>query len=80
MQDIPAIAQVAHARGIPVLADTTWGTPYFFRSFERGVDVSIHAGTKYIAGHSDVMMGVIVTNERSLAARCAGRSPTSATA
>jgi cystathionine beta-lyase len=64
MQDIPAIAQVAHARGIPVLADTTWGTPYFFRSFERGVDVSIHAGTKYIAGHSDVMMGVIVTNER----------------
>lgn len=64
MQDIPAIARAAHARDIPVLADTTWGTPYFFRSFERGVDVSIHAGTKYIAGHSDVMMGVIVTNER----------------
>ena len=64
MQDIPAIAQVAHARGIPVLADTTWGTPYYFRSFERGVDVSIHAGTKYISGHSDVMMGLIVTNER----------------
>lgn len=64
MQDIPAIAAVAHARGIPVLADTTWGTPYFFRSFEHGVDVSIHAATKYIAGHSDVMMGVIVTNER----------------
>ena len=58
MQDIPAIAQAAHARGIPVLADNTWGTPYFFRSFERGVDVSIHAATKYIAGHSDVMMGV----------------------
>ena len=64
MQDIPAIAGVARARGIPVLADTTWGTPYFFRSFERGVDVSIHAATKYIAGHSDVMMGLIVTNER----------------
>lgn len=63
MQDIPAIAAAAHARSIPVLADTTWGTPYFFRSFERGVDVSIHAATKYIAGHSDVMMGVIVTNE-----------------
>jgi cysteine-S-conjugate beta-lyase len=62
MQDIPAIAAVAHARGIPVLADTTWGTPYFFPSFERGVDVSIHAATKYIVGHSDVMMGVIVTN------------------
>ena len=63
MQDIPAIAEVAHRRGIPVLADTTWGTPYFFRSFEKGVDVSIHAATKYIAGHSDVVIGVIVTNE-----------------
>jgi len=64
MQDIPAIAAAAHARGLPVLADTTWGTPYFFRSFEKGVDVSIHAATKYIAGHSDVVMGMIVTNER----------------
>jgi cystathionine beta-lyase len=64
MQDIPAIAAAAHARGIPVLADNTWGTPYFFPSFERGVDVSIHAGTKYISGHSDVMMGLIVTNEQ----------------
>ncbi len=64
MQDIPAIAAAAHARGIPVLSDNTWGTPYFFRSFERGVDVSIHAATKYIVGHSDVMMGVVVTNEK----------------
>lgn len=64
MQDLPAIAAAAHARGVPVLADTTWGTPYFFRAFEHGVDVSIHAGTKYISGHSDVMMGIIVTNEQ----------------
>jgi cysteine-S-conjugate beta-lyase len=64
MQDIPAIAKAAHAHGIPVLADNTWGTPYYFRSFERGVDVSIHAATKYIAGHSDLMMGLIVTNEQ----------------
>ncbi|MFN7086533.1 MAG: cystathionine beta-lyase [Burkholderiales bacterium] len=64
MQDIPAIAAAAHARGIPLLADNTWGTPYFFRSFERGVDVSIHAATKYIGGHSDVVMGLIVTNEQ----------------
>jgi cystathionine beta-lyase len=63
MQDIPAIAEAAHRRGLPVLADTTWGTPYFFRSFEKGVDVSIHAATKYIAGHSDVVMGILVTNE-----------------
>ena len=65
MQDIPAIAKVAHEHGAVVLADNTWGTPYFFRSFERGVDVSIHAATKYIAGHSDVMLGVAVTNEQS---------------
>ena len=64
MQDIPAIAHEAHARDIPVLADTTWGTPYFFKSFDHGVDVSIHAATKYIVGHSDVMMGMIVTNEK----------------
>jgi len=63
MQDVPAIAEAAHRKNIPVLADTTWGTPYFFRSFEKGVDVSIHAATKYIAGHSDVLSGVIVTNE-----------------
>jgi cystathionine beta-lyase len=64
MQDIPAIAEAAHARGAVVLADTTWGTPYFFRSFEHGVDVSIHAATKYISGHSDVMLGLVVTNEQ----------------
>jgi cystathionine beta-lyase len=64
MQDIPAIAAAAHAKGVAVLADTTWATPYFFRSFEHGVDISIHAGTKYIAGHSDVMMGIVVTNEK----------------
>jgi len=64
MQDIPAIAAAAHARDIPVLADNTWGTPYFFRSFERGVDISIHSATKYIVGHADAMMGIIVTNQQ----------------
>jgi cystathionine beta-lyase len=64
MQDIPAIAAAAHAKGVAVLADTTWGTPYFFRAFEHGVDIAIHAGTKYISGHSDVLMGLIVTNEQ----------------
>jgi cystathionine beta-lyase len=64
MQDIPAIAAAAHAKKIPVLADNTWGTPLFYPAFERGVDVSIHAATKYIAGHSDTMMGVVTTNEQ----------------
>lgn len=64
MQDIPAIAAAAHARGVPVLADNTWVTPYFASPFELGIDISIHAGTKYIGGHSDLMIGVITTNER----------------
>lgn len=65
VQDIPAIAAAAHARGCKVLHDNTWGTPYLFPSFERGVDVSIHAATKYIVGHSDAMLGAIVTNQES---------------
>ena len=63
MQDIPAIARAARARSIPVLADNTWATPYFFRPFEKGIDVSIHAATKYIVGHADVMMGTIGATE-----------------
>jgi cystathionine beta-lyase len=59
MQDIPAIAAVAHARGAVVVADNTWATPLYFRPFEHGVDVSVHAATKYIAGHSDVMLGTL---------------------
>ncbi|MCC7273815.1 MAG: cystathionine beta-lyase [Alphaproteobacteria bacterium] len=65
IQDVPAIAAAAHARGAKVLHDNTWGTPYFFPSFKHGVDVSIHAATKYIVGHSDAMLGAIVTNKES---------------
>src|SRR5580700_6449045 len=63
VQDIPAIADVAHKAGALVLMDNTWASPAFFPSFKHGVDVSIHAATKYIVGHSDVMMGAIVTTE-----------------
>jgi cystathionine beta-lyase len=63
VQDIPAIGRVAHRHGAAVLLDNTWGTPLHFRSFEHGVDVSIHAATKYIAGHSDVLMGAILATE-----------------
>jgi len=63
VQDVPAIAAAAHARGAVLLHDNTWGTPYFFKSFAHGIDVSIHAGTKYIVGHSDAMLGVIVTRD-----------------
>lgn len=64
MQDIPAIAAAAHLHDVPVLADNTWATPYFFRPFENGVDVSIHSATKYIVGHADVVMGTIGATPR----------------
>lgn len=63
VQDVPAIAEAAHAAGAAVLMDNTWGTPLYCKSFDLGVDVSIHAGTKYIVGHSDAMLGLIVTSE-----------------
>lgn len=63
VQDIPAIARVAHAHGAWVIADNTWATPLFFRAFEHGADVSVHAVTKYIGGHSDVLLGAIICNE-----------------
>lgn len=59
IQDIPAIAAVAHARGALVVMDNTWGTPLFFKPFKHGVDVSIQAATKYIVGHSDALMGIV---------------------
>lgn len=63
MQDIPAIAEVAHAHGAKVLMDNTWASPLFFKPFEHGVDVSIQAGTKYIVGHSDAMLGTATTTQ-----------------
>jgi cystathionine beta-lyase len=63
VQDIPAIARAGHEQGVAVLLDNTWATPLFFRAFEHGVDISIHAATKYLVGHSDAMLGVIVTSE-----------------
>ncbi|RDK11832.1 cystathionine beta-lyase [Cupriavidus lacunae] len=65
IQDIPAIAKAAHRHGAVVVIDNTWSTPLFFKPFEHGVDVSVHAGTKYIVGHSDALMGVITTNRES---------------
>jgi cystathionine beta-lyase len=61
VQDVPAIARVAHAAGLIVLMDNTWASPYCFRAMAHGVDVSIQAATKYIGGHADVMLGTITT-------------------
>ena len=62
VQDIPAICAAAHARDVVVVLDNTWATPLGFNAFEHGVDVSVHAATKYIGGHSDVLLGAIVAN------------------
>jgi cysteine-S-conjugate beta-lyase len=59
VQDVPAIAAAAHAKGVKVLLDNTWAAGHFFKPFEHGVDVSIQAATKYIAGHADVMIGLV---------------------
>jgi cystathionine beta-lyase len=68
MQDIPAIAKVAHDKGALVLMDNTWATPLYFRAFAKGVDLSIQAGTKYIGGHADVMFGCVSADAATLPA------------
>lgn len=65
VQDIPAIADAAHAKGAIVMMDNTWASPLYFKPFQHGVDVSIQAATKYIVGHADAMLGTITANERA---------------
>jgi len=72
VQDIPAIAEVARQAGARVIMDNTWASPLFFKPFEHGVDISVQAVTKYICGHSDVMMGAITANESAWKATLAG--------
>ena len=66
VQDVPAIARAAHARGAVVMLDNTWATPLNFRAFEHGVDVEVQAGTKYLAGHSDLLVGIITARTEEL--------------
>ncbi len=70
MQDIPALSAVAHARGGKVLMDNTWGI-HHFQPFRHGVDVSIQALTKYVGGHSDILLGsvTVASEEDHLAVR-----------
>ena len=67
MQDVRAIAKAAHAKGAVVLMDNTWATPLYFRPLDHGVDLVIQAGTKYIGGHSDVMLGTVSANAATVA-------------
>ena len=59
VQDVPAIARICRARGITSIIDSTWATPLFFRPIEHGVDLVIHALTKYQSGNSDILLGAV---------------------
>ncbi|MEA1648481.1 cystathionine beta-lyase [Nitrospirillum sp. BR 11164] len=65
MTDVPAITKLCRARGIKTIMDNTWASPVCFRPLEHGVDVSVNAATKYISGHSDLMLGIAVCTEEA---------------
>ncbi|MCR5144131.1 MAG: O-acetylhomoserine aminocarboxypropyltransferase/cysteine synthase [Lachnospiraceae bacterium] len=58
--DIDAIAKIAHSRGIPVVVDNTFGTPYLIRPIEHGADIVVHSATKFLGGHGTTLGGIIV--------------------
>jgi len=64
VQDVPAIAAEAAKRGICVILDNTWATPLNFMPHAHGVDICIEAGTKYLGGHSDILLGLVTANKR----------------
>ena len=64
IQDIPAITGLAQAKGIITVLDNTWATPLYLKPFDLGIDVSVQSVTKYIAGHSDVLLGAVTANEK----------------
>jgi cystathionine beta-lyase len=67
MQDMTRVAELARARGILTVADNTWGAGYLYRPLDHGIDISVQALTKYVAGHSDVFMGSAAVNDPKLA-------------
>jgi cysteine-S-conjugate beta-lyase len=64
VQDVPAIAEAAHDHGACVILDNTWATPLFFSPHAHGVDMAVEAGTKYLSGHADLLLGLVSANQR----------------
>ncbi len=64
--DIAAVVDRAHAKGLKVIVDNTFMSPYFQRPLDLGADIVVHSCTKYLGGHSDVVMGAIVTRDKAL--------------
>ena len=58
--DIDALAEIAHAAGVPLVVDNTFGTPYLFRPIEHGADIVVHSATKFLGGHGTTLGGIIV--------------------
>ncbi|WP_420237193.1 cystathionine beta-lyase [Telmatobacter bradus] len=69
VQDVPAIAAAAHAHGVIVAIDNTWAAGVLFKAFEHGVDVSVQALTKYVGGHSDLLLGSVTVRNEALLQR-----------
>jgi cystathionine beta-lyase len=65
MQDVPRLAALARRHGAFAIVDNTWATPLFCQPLAHGADVSLHAATKYIGGHSDLLLGTLTMNERA---------------
>ncbi|MGL4234334.1 MAG: cystathionine beta-lyase [Casimicrobium sp.] len=65
VSDLPAIAEAAHKAGALVAIDNTYSAGWYLRAFEKGADISVHALTKYPAGHSDLVMGSITTKDEA---------------
>jgi cystathionine beta-lyase len=66
MTDVRLVAQLARQHGAATLMDNTWATPVLFRPVEHGIDVSIESATKYLSGHSDVMLGTLTAGTREV--------------
>lgn len=73
LADLPALTAAAHARGALVAVDNTFATPLLQRPIEHGADLVVHSATKYLSGHSDVIMGAVVTADAALAERLVHR-------
>ncbi|WP_103035363.1 trans-sulfuration enzyme family protein [Castellaniella caeni] len=66
MLDLPALSQWAHQHNLTVIVDNTWGSGYIYQPLALGADISVVAGTKYIGGHSDLMLGAAITQDAAL--------------
>ena len=71
--DLPVLTQVAHEVGAVTAVDSTWNSPMVLRPLEHGADIVMHSATKYLAGHSDLLLGALVTADETLAAQLKSR-------